>query len=88
MDGFCLFMEFNKVGSGIRQVPCSSPATQNCLSYVDLSPTYMIYWADQARWIVKASYRLVIFGAETPHIAALTEVLWARRMEIMANLKI
>ena len=88
MDGFCLIMEFNKVGSGVRQVSCSSPATQDCLSYADLCPTYVSYWADQARWIVKASYRLVVFGAETPHITTLTKVLWARGVEIMANLEI
>jgi len=88
MDGFSLFLEFNQVGSGIRQVSCSSPATQDCRSYVDLCPTYMAYWADQARGIVKASYRLVVFGAETPHIATLAKVLWARGVEIMANLEI
>jgi len=86
MDGFCLFLGFNKVGSGIRQVSCSSPATQDCRSYVDLCPTYMAYWADQARGIVKASYRLVVFGAETPHIATLAKVLWARGVEITAKL--
>ena len=88
MDGFCLFLEFNKVGSGVRQVSCSSPATQDCRGYVDLCSTYMAYWADQARWIVKASYRLIMFGAETPHIATLAKVLWARGVEIMANLEI
>jgi len=88
MDGFCSFLEFNKVGSGIRQVSCSSPAIQNCRSYVNLCPTYMTSWANQAIWIVKTSYRLVVFGAETPHIAALTEVLWAGRVEILADLEI
>jgi len=48
----------------------------------------MAYGADQARWIVKASYRLVVFGAQTPHIATLAKVLWARGVEIMANLEI
>ena len=84
MDGFCLFLEFNKVGSGVRQVSCSWPATQD----FDLCPTYMAYWADQARWIIKGSYRLVVFGAETPHIATLAKVLWTRGVEIMANLEI
>jgi len=48
----------------------------------------MTSWANQAIWIVKTSYRLVVFGAETPHIAALTEVLWAGRVEILADLEI
>jgi len=48
----------------------------------------MAYWADQAIWIVKTSYQLVVFGAETPHIAALSEVLWTGRVEILANLEI
>jgi len=48
----------------------------------------MTYWADQAIWIVKTSYRLVVFGAETPHIAALTKVLWTGRVEILADLGI
>jgi len=38
--------------------------------------------------IVEASYRLVVFGAEAPHVAALAKVLWARGVEIMTNLKI
>jgi len=38
--------------------------------------------------LVKALYRLVVFGAEAPHVAALAKVLWARRVEIMANLEI
>jgi len=88
MDGFGLFLEFNKVGSGIRQVSCSSPTIQDCRTYVNLCPSYMVYWANQAIWIVKTPYRLVVFGAETPHIAALTEVLWTGRVEILANLEI
>ena len=48
----------------------------------------MAYWTDQAMWIVKNSYRLVVFGAEPPHVAALAKVLWARGVEIMANLEI
>jgi len=48
----------------------------------------MAYWADQAIRIVKTSYRLVVFGTETPHIAALAEVLWTGRVEVLANLGI
>ena len=39
-------------------------------------------------WIVKASYRLIVFGAKSPHVAALAKILWARGVEIKANLKI
>ena len=86
INGFRLFLEFSQVGSGIRQMSCPSPAAQDCRGYVDLCPSYVAYGADQARWIVKASYRLVVFGAEAPHVAALAKVLWAGEVEQMANL--
>jgi hypothetical protein len=88
MDSFRLFLEFSQVGSGIRQMSCPSPATQDCRGYVDLCPSYVAYGADQARWIIEASYRWVVFGAEAPHVAALAKVLWAGGVEIMANLVI
>jgi len=43
-------------------------------------------WADQAKWVVKASHWLVLFGTETPRVATPSKVLWARRMEVMVNL--
>jgi len=43
-------------------------------------------WADQAEWVVKAPHWLVLFGTEAPHVSTLSEVLWARRMEVMVNL--
>jgi hypothetical protein len=48
MDGFRLFLEFSQVGSGIRQVSCPPPATQDCRGYIDLCPAYVAYGADQA----------------------------------------
>ena len=41
-------------------------------------------WTDQAMRVVKASYRLIVFSAESPHVATLAEVLWAGRVEILA----
>ena len=49
MDSFRLFLEFSQVGSGIRQMSCPSPATQDCRGYIDLCPSsYVAYGADQA----------------------------------------
>jgi hypothetical protein len=46
------------------------------------------YGANQAERIVIATYRLVVFGAEAPHVATLAKVLWAGGVEIMAHLMI
>ena len=35
--------------------------------------------------VVKASYRLIVFSAESPYVATLAEVLWAGRVEILAH---
>jgi len=65
---------------------CSSPATQDSFSYVDLCASYMTDWADQALRVVEALHRLIVFSAESPHITTLVKVLWAGRVEILANL--
>jgi len=88
MDGFCLFLEFSQVGSGIRQVSCPPPTTKDCRGYVDLCPANVAYRANQAERIVIATYQLVVFGAEAAHIATLAKVLWAGGVEIMARLMI
>jgi len=88
MDGFCLFLEFSQIGSGIRQVSCPPPTTRDCRGFVDLCPANVAYGADQAGRIIIATYRLVVFGAEAPHVATLAKVLWAGGVEIMAHLVI
>jgi len=86
MDCFCLFLEFSQIGSGIRQVPCPPPTNKDCRGYVNLCPANVAYGADQAGRIIIATNRLVVLGAETPHVATLAKVLWAGVVEIVADL--
>ena len=80
-----LLLEFVQVGSRVRQVSCSAPAAKNCLGCVNLSPTDVTNWADKTGGIVKASHRLIVFGTESPHIAALSKVMWARGMKVLVH---
>jgi len=68
----------------LGEVSCSSPAAQDGLFYVNLCPSFMSDWTDQALRVIKASYRLIVFSAESPHVATLAEVLRAGRVEILA----
>ena len=86
MDCFCLFLEFSQIGSGIRQVPCPPPTTKDCRGYVNLCQANVAYGADQAGRIIIASILFVVLGAETPHVATLTKVLWTGVVEMVADL--
>ena len=67
---------------------CPPPTARDCRGYVDLCPANVAYGADQAGRIIIATYRLVVFSAEAPHIATLAKVLWAGGVEIVADLVI
>jgi hypothetical protein len=86
MDSFGLFLELNQVGSGMWQMARSTPAAEDGRGNIDLRPAYVTYGADQARRIVKTTYRLVVLGAEAPQVATLTQVLWARMVEMVFGL--
>jgi len=86
MDCFCLFLEFSQIRSGIRQVPCPPPTTKDCRGYVNLCQANVAYGADQAGRIIIASILFVVLGAETPHVATLTKVLWTGVVEMVADL--
>jgi len=88
MDGFGLFLEFNQIRSGKRQVPCQPQATEDGRGYVNLCPTNVADGANQARRVIVTTNRLVILSAEAPQIAALAKVLWAGIVEMILDLVI
>ena len=85
MDGLGL-LKLNQVGSGMWQMPWPSPTAEDGRGDIDLRPAYVTYGADQARRIVKTTYRLVVLGTEAPQVATLAQVLWARMVEMVFGL--
>ena len=85
MNSYHLLLEFVQVGSRVQQVSCSALAAKNCLGCVNLGPTDVTNWADEAGGIVKASHRLILYGTESPHIVTPSKVMWARGMEVLAH---
>ena len=63
MDSFRLFLELNKVRSGMWHMPWPSPTAEDGRGDIDLRPANVTYGADQAGWIVKTTHRLVVLGA-------------------------
>jgi len=88
MDCFGLFLEFSQIGSGIRQVPCPTPAAKDGRGDIHLCPTNVANRADQARRVIITTHRLVVLGAATPQVAALAKVLWAGIVEMILYLVI
>jgi len=86
MDCLGLFLEFSQIGSGIRQVPCPTPAAKDGRGDIHLCPTNVANRADQARRVIITTHRLVVLGAETPQVAALAKVLWAGIVEMILYL--
>jgi len=66
MDSFRLFLELDKVRSGMWHMPWPSPTAEDGCGDIDLRPANMTYGADQAGWIVKTPHRLVVLGAKAP----------------------
>jgi len=52
---------------------------------VNLGPTDVTNCADETGGIVKTSHRLILFGTESPHIATLSKVMWARGIEVLVH---
>jgi hypothetical protein len=86
MDSFGLFLKLNQVGSGMWQMARSPPAAEDGRGDIDLRPADVAYGADQARRIVKNTYRLVVLGTEAPQVATFAQVLWAGMMEMKFDL--